>query len=120
MPTSPQHRAKAENNEFFATDVGEPFWDWAVTGLFYSALHYVEAYLASLHPPFHPPTHQIRDSLIHREPRLRPIYVDYRELQDESRDARYDPAQAYTQNDVVRLVARLQRIKQTIIPYLPN
>ncbi len=112
MPTPSQHREKAEHDEFFVSELKEPFWDWAITGLFYAALHYIEIYLARQAPPIHPPTHPIRDSHIHRL--LSPIYVDYRELEEESRDARYDAAQTFTQRDFVLLQVNLQRIKRAI------
>jgi hypothetical protein len=115
LPNSPEHRAKAEHNEFFCTDTGEPFWDWAITGAFYCALHYVESYLASLHPP----THKIRDSLIYREHNLKAIYDDYRELQEESRNARYDASLTFVQSDFVRVQKRLTSIKAVILPLLP-
>jgi hypothetical protein len=118
MPTPAQHRAKAVHNESFAANSGDPFWDWAITGIFYAALQYVEAYLASQVPPVHPPTHQIRDSHIHRDRNLSPIYVDYRELQDESRDARYDAAATFSQGDFTRLQKNVNRIRQTIISLL--
>lgn len=90
----------------------EPFWDWAITGLFYAALHYIEIHLARQVPPIHPETHQIRDSHVHRL--LGRIYVDYRELEEQSRDARYDAAQNFTRNDFGRLQVNLQRIKAAI------
>ncbi len=119
MPTTPQHRAKAEHDEFLSTELNNPFWDWAVTGIFYAALQYIEAYFAHQVHPLHPPTHVIRDSHIHGDPRLNPIYVDYRQLEDESRDARYDASVTFTQADVTRTRTYLERIKAVVIPALP-
>lgn len=119
MPTTPQHRAKAENNEFFVDETGNPFWDWAVTAIFYAALHYVEAYFANQVPPLHPGAHQVRNSTVQKDARLTAIYVDYRQLEDESRDARYDAAMTMTQADVTRLKRNLERIKAVVIPLLP-
>jgi hypothetical protein len=119
LPTTPQHRAKAENNEFLGTELGNPFWDWAVSGNFYAALHYVEAYFANRKPPLHPATHQLRDSHIHADAKLSAIYVDYRQLKDESRDARYDASIAFTQADVTRTRTCLDRIKAVVVPLLP-
>ena len=112
MPTPQQHREKAEHDEFFVAELKEPFWDWAITGLFYAALHYIEVRLAGQTPPIHPETHLIRDSHVHRL--LSTIYVDYRELEEQSRDARYDAAQNFTQQDFVRLQVNLARIKAAI------
>jgi hypothetical protein len=119
LPTSPQHRAKAENNEFLTTQINNPFWDWGVTANFYSALHYVEAYFASKTPQLHPPTHTLRDNHIHADSKLSPIYIDYRQLEDESRDARYDASVTISQSDFVRTQGYLNRIKTVIIPLLP-
>ncbi len=119
MPTTPEHRAKAENNEFLVQNLDNPFWDWAVTALFYAALQYIEAYFANLNPPRHPPTHTVRDNYIHADPNLSKVYVDYRQLEDESRDARYDAHIQFTQADVTRTSTHLERIKTVVVPLLP-
>ena len=118
MPTSAQHRTKAENNEFFADELDNPFWDWAVTGKFYAAVQYVEAYLAKKAPAVHSPSHEFRDNQIQRDAALRPIYPDYRELKNESRDARYDASLTFAQADVARLEQNLDNIKKVILPLL--
>jgi hypothetical protein len=118
-PTKDEHRAKAEHNEFLANELDNPFWDWAITGLFYSALHYVEAYLAT--KGIHFRRHKLRDSWIYRDAALKPIYIDYRELQTESEDARYMeivPLTIFTQGDVQRLEVNLQAIKKVVIPLI--
>lgn len=119
MPTKDEHKAKAGHNENFVASIEDPYWDWAITGLFYAAVHYVMAFLAK--KSVHPVLHQVRNSHVHRDPILNPIYVDYRELQDNSEDARYMervPVTAFTKKDVDRLSKRLSRIKATIIPHL--
>lgn len=120
MSTTPEHRAKAENNEFFVEQLDNPFWDWAFTGVFYAALHYIEAYFANQVPPLHPPTHKIRDNYIHNNIDLLPIYVDYRQLGDESRNARYEAHITFTQRDVIRAKGYLERIKRVVLPLLPT
>jgi hypothetical protein len=119
LPTTPQHRKKAEHHEFLSTELNNPFWDWAVTGIFYAALQYIEAYFANQKPPIHPPTHVIRDSYIHADPKLSKVYVYYRQLEDESRDARYDASVTFTQADVTRTRTYLERIKAVVVPLLP-
>ena len=119
MPSTPQHRAKAENNEFLISELDNPFWDWAITATFYTALHYVEAYFANRIPALHPATHQMRDNYINSDVKLRPIYVDYRQLEDESRDARYDASIDLTQSDATQAKRNLERIKNVIVPLLP-
>ncbi len=110
-----EHREKAEHNEFFVKNVGNPFFDWQVSGTFYAALHYVDAYFATLN--IHPHTHGERTSLV--DIRLTTIYVDYRELLNESRDARYEPTVAFTQNDVARIQRSLEAIKKVVLPLIP-
>ncbi len=112
MPNTAQHRGKAEHNEFFVSETGNPFLDWAVCGTFYAALHYVEAYLATKN--IHPSTHAGRISCIQRDSRLNAIYTDYRELLNESRDARYEAAITFTQADVNRVQRSLEAIKRVM------
>ena len=90
MPSKDDHLAKAEHNERFAQqfDIGNsPYRDWVVTGLFYSAVHYVEAYLAT--QGRHSMDHSVRDSEVHRETNLRLIYNVYKNLKNDSINARY-------------------------------
>ena len=45
MPQPTEHIAQAEKNErLYDSLLGTEFNDWAITGLFYAALHYVDAY----------------------------------------------------------------------------
>jgi hypothetical protein len=91
VPSRADHIARAEENEAFAKslDQAKPLYvDWGITVLFYSALHYVDAYLAI--KPLHPPNHDARDTAIQNNGSLSPIYKDYRRLKDQSRAARYE------------------------------
>ena len=47
MASRQQHKQRALDNEQFSRSLssGTQYLDWAVVGLFYSALHFVEAYL---------------------------------------------------------------------------
>lgn len=119
MPTKEEHKAKAAHNEQFVSSLSTPYWDWAVTGLFYAAVHYVMAYLATKN--IHPVLHQVRNSQVHRDPILNPLYVDYRELQNNSEDARYMervPVTAFTAQDANTLRIKLDRIKTVILPLI--
>lgn len=94
MPRFDRHLAQAERNErlYHSLDVRTTeFLDWAITALFYSALHYVDAYLAAMVPPggSHPTNHGERSLWIARTAGLREIQVEYRRLRDYSEDARY-------------------------------
>jgi hypothetical protein len=65
--------------------------DWAVTVLFYTALHLVQAYFVQQAVTAFdiPQSHKERTTRIGLK--LLPIYSHYRTLQDLSRDARYEP-----------------------------
>jgi len=118
LPSKAEHSGKAAHNEFFVGTLGNPFWDWAVTGKFYTALHYVEAYLATKKPTVHSHNHAIRDSNIQNDPLLRTLYVDYRELESECHDARYDPTLTFSQADVQRLEKNLDKIRKVLQPLI--
>ncbi len=63
------------------------FPDWRISAQFYTALHLVDAYLATRDE--HPPSHHLRGDYIGRNLELKPIYFDYQDLSNLSRDARY-------------------------------
>ncbi len=97
MPSEAQHIAKAEHNERFFIAISEGFQpsygqyhDWVVTGMFYSALHYVDAYLARVWG-IHPETHGNRIRSAHRISQLRPMLNYYTALSSGSIEARYRP-----------------------------
>lgn len=89
MHTDADHLHQSRHNRSFSDFVthSEPqFGDWAVTGLFYSALHQVERYaFAKLSKHNH--GHKEREQFVSRF--LRPIFSAYRDLYDMSLDARY-------------------------------
>jgi hypothetical protein len=94
VPNLNDHIERAEANESFARslDQSQPFYvDWAITILFYAALHYIDAYLAV--KSFHPANHPVRDNAIDNNGSLKPIFNDYRRLKDVSEAARYGIAQ---------------------------
>jgi HEPN domain-containing protein len=99
------------------------YLDWALTCLFYAAVHYVNAYLAHAGKSI-PRRHRTQGSLVGRsnivevDPTLRAIYPAYRHLDDESRDARYELRKPSTQEYDKYLAPRLQRIRDFILPKL--
>jgi hypothetical protein len=119
VPTAKQHRDKAENNEFLVSTLDNPFWDWAVVGIFYAAVHYIHAYLSAKAIPLPPEmNHGKRMTLIERIADLKPMFYEYREIYNESRDARYDPLITFGQKDVARLKGNLEKVKAAILPHL--
>jgi hypothetical protein len=114
LPSETDHVLKAEHNEFFVSQTDNPFFDWKLTGIFYSALHYVDAYLATM--GIHPPSHAIRLGHVRTDPKLTTIRRDYRELLNESRTARYEPPATFDLTDTNRAQHKLDSIKKAILP----
>ncbi|KPJ65246.1 MAG: hypothetical protein AMJ45_05405 [Syntrophobacter sp. DG_60] len=95
MASKEQHLKKAEHNERFFNHLDLDttlFLDWIVTGIFYSALHYIRA-IASMYGFENIASYGELDKLFDRLSILKrnlDIYQDYRQLKDDSRDARYE------------------------------
>src|SRR5205823_2251134 len=105
---------KAKHDEQFVSSCDpktSPFIDWAITGLFYAALHYVEAFFATQNR--HSADHRARDSAIRRDPDLRAIYDDYNELKNFSINARYYMAR-FTEADLTALQPHFTKLKAHI------
>lgn len=91
MPSKSEHLSKADSNRKFvdALELRSPTsFGWALTALFYSALHYVEAYNAKFNTHFS--KHELRNKDIQGNPVLNPIWGDYRDLSEFSWNARYN------------------------------
>ena len=92
MPSTQSHLDQARRNvEFLSTIDRTRFPDWAIVVLFYVALHYIDAALASQMPPVHPDRHQSRDNAVASSTQLLSIYDEYRKLKTDSFNARYNP-----------------------------
>ena len=124
MPSKSAHLSKAAHNEQFAERLNKDssyadFRDWVVTAYFYSAVHYVEAFLAAKTPPIHSSRHRIRDDNIEQDPVLSKIYDDYRYLKDHSSNARYDMWEP-TPIDVAKYVQpNHQAVKSFLLSVIP-
>ena len=93
MPDRNEHLIRARQTEALAARLDVSLGvgvDWAITMMFYAALHYVDAYLAGKH--MHPLNHEQRDWEIESNGSLSTIYNDYRRLKDLSRAAPYEIA----------------------------
>lgn len=93
MPTSREHIEWADRNEQFA----KTFYlndqleiNWSITLLFYSALHYADAYIVSRGRPRY--DHASRAKSM-QDNFFDLIREDYKMLKDLSREARYNIAQ---------------------------
>ncbi len=118
MPTKAEHQRKAEHDERFVSSLDgatTPYLDWAITALFYSGLHYVEAYFATR--GVHSADHRTRDSAVQRDLNIKQLYNDYSELKNFSINARYYMV-AFKPDDVRDLQGRLESIRRHISPYL--
>lgn len=119
MASEGAHVNQAEKNHRFYQRIIEPdsnlaeFNDWAITGLFYSALHYVDALFDS-RGSIHPSSHRQRNFLLAQTTEFRPIARDYLELYDRSQDARYNLV-SFTSTQVGLLEAeKFQPIQQHV------
>jgi len=120
MPTTNEHISKAIHNSLFSNHLKSStneYSDWVVTVYFYTALHLIDAYLATLGK--HPPSHHSRDTHIQRVSGLREIYPDYRDLEDLSRDARYT-TRVVDQQDIQDSEVSLIAIRNHIRPSFPG
>lgn len=95
MPRQSAHVAQAQHNEDLFRHLNtspRSFTDWQTTALFYAALDYVEAYLATIGGPagIHSESHGFRNELMAREVFLRALFADYKVLYNRSQDARYE------------------------------
>jgi uncharacterized protein (UPF0332 family) len=88
LPLQQEHISKAERNEKFADTVSNTaYLDWAVTILFYAALHYVDAILAV--SGIHPDSHSQRGDAMGTNATLSSVRAEYRILETLSQNARY-------------------------------
>ena len=118
MPSLNQHLPLAENNESFAdsiTSLPARFPDWEITALFYSALHYVDAFLSTqdIHP-------RSQDSRIRSIRSFAESWEDYRDLYQLSLHARYNTVSFSTEtSDAVR-IGPFRRVKEEVLSLLGN
>jgi hypothetical protein len=123
MASQAEHRTQAERNEdFFGTfDIsGAKFLDWAVTVLFYSALHYLRS-LMSKHGYLNVSSYGDMDRAFERLAVLKrnpDIYVDYRGLKDDSWAARYNMWRPAPSEVVELRDNEFQRVRHFVIANL--
>jgi uncharacterized protein (UPF0332 family) len=118
VPTKDAHlKQVAHNLTFFQSFDKNTFPDWAVTILFYSALHYVDAFLAT--HEIDPGSHVERDKMLRTVSQLRPLYNDYCFLKNQSHNARYSPPTPFTPDIIHQLEhTHLSNIKRTLQAFL--
>jgi hypothetical protein len=112
--TRNDHLAKAERNRDFARNLPKrdaTHTGWALTALFYAALHYVSGYLIEFN--FSTRDHDEMKAELRRNPMLTPIFNDYADLLDFSFNARYR-MRHYGANDFARADAIFKRIEKRV------
>ncbi len=91
MPDALSHLRQAQHNRDLITTLDPSstrFLDWIVTAAFYVALHRIEAWFAG--KGFHFETHTQRDDWLGKTRELRRVvWPRYKELEFQSRQARY-------------------------------
>ena len=96
-----------------------------MTCLFYAAVHYVNAYLRKAGKPI-PRRHRSsngepgRLNIVQSDSTLSCIYAEYRHLDDESRDARYELRKISASDFDNFLLAKLDKISDFIVPKVSN
>ncbi len=83
-----------------------------MTILFYSAVHYVDAFLAGKN--YHPRNHDARDAEIENNGSITGIYRDYRRLKDQSEAARYEIAN-FHKSQLPKIEAKFKNVKEHIL-----
>lgn len=113
MPKQIAHLKQAEHNRALIDTLDPattPHLDWVVTAAFYTALHLIEGWFAT--KGLHFESHQDRDSWGGKVKELRRIWPLYKELEFQSRQARYQCVRwnrAFVQNDLLPMVDKIER-----------
>lgn len=119
MPNTEVHLRQANHNEaFFDAIKPDLYSDWAVTVLFYSALQYVDAYLAKL-GHLDPGTHEARDGFVRQYQPIREVSREYFRLKNYSVNARYYAARFSPVNVRGLHLGDFETIKARMMAELP-
>ena len=120
MTTSTQHVQRAKHNQKFCEQFNldsTEFLDWVVTAYFYSALHWVEAYLIFINK--RPENHAIRNNATNTELKLTPISRAYRKLYSYGLNVRYDLVEFTPErirNEVIPKVLHIRSHIENLLP----
>jgi len=117
MPSIDEHIKKATENEAFAKLLNassQASINWKLIILFYTALHYVEAYLAK-HLRMHLKLHTDRDNWVSKETNLKRIRLEYAHLKYFGFNARYE-ADQFKENDVNEALTDLAAVEAVLCP----
>lgn len=116
MPNAQAHLRQAQHNRAFITALdptSTPFLDWVVTVAFYTALHRIEAWFAE--KGLHSEDHFKRDDWFSKTKELRwTVWPRYKELEFQSRQARYQCVSFHREFVQTRILAHLDEIEREI------
>ena len=123
MPTKDEHLRQARHNEQYLLtfDLATSLYlDWAITAIFYTALHYLRSLMSRLlftNVSGYGDMDKAFDrlSLLKRNPA---IYADYRQLKDDSWAARYNMWRPTVAEVVDLKDNELQRIRNFVVANL--
>ena len=103
MPSRDEHLEQARHNTKFRATIDKvAFKDWTATVIFYTAIHYIDAVLATK-GNIHPSNHPTRDQAVAASTELKPIYTHYAKLKNTSYNARYKPPTLFTTGQINEL-----------------
>ena len=116
MPDKHTHLKKASHNKNFYLSFNlydTPFKDWLVAGIFYSALHLIDAYLTTKGVPSL--KHKSRLNWMEKLAELSTtVYPDFRELKDFREEATYK-CREFTPTEIEKeVIPLLDSIRKTI------
>ena len=120
MPDKNSHVEKARHNANFYASFDfqkTPFRDWVVAGVFYSALHVIDAYLVTKGE--HSFSHVTRDSWIKKRRELDAVWFDYRDLKEFRMMASYKCYKftaAEIEKEVIPLLDSIRKAIQILDP----
>lgn len=116
MPSIKEHKLQSVRNEAFYNEVSDAYQDWALTGLFYSALHLVDAFLCTKNVSVE--NHLTRFDYMNKIKELKPLYADYKILYDYSINARYKMHKFSSENITDTYKTVFKPFKKNISKYL--
>ncbi|MEE4355773.1 MAG: hypothetical protein V2I97_04840 [Desulfococcaceae bacterium] len=93
MPTKDKHLDIIDRNYKTLIHLSNPepsdYTEWCIIIIYYMAFHYIQAYL-DVNINEHPSSHAVLQNKIKDINQLKPLYGKYRQLEDDSRKARYE------------------------------
>lgn len=116
MPTKDEHVNWANHDRDFWASIDmddTSFTDWAIIGMFYESLHWIEAYLDTR--GYHSSKHSDRFRNMQMfVSDLGLIQADYDMLKQDSEACRYDCNQIYTANEARQFIPLVDNIRNHV------